>query len=233
MAPRFVQKNSLFKNSLPVILALLLVVISVGRSRAIGYTSQGFAKIAVPSVRGTRVSMYTGTPPSPLTGFVANLTGICLSSGLSCPEGSYLFETGWIRGTQTVGNLKHYISYRGVSTADHEYGLTMSTNTWYLLQTLYSNSAGRWEGWINGVPRLYIHGLGWTSGSNVSCGLESKYLSGSTPTATGWCKNNQYKVGTGSWTYYNHTHEVEADYCVISGGNYYSIAYGPVTGSCP
>ncbi len=235
MAPKSKHKNSVLKNSFPLLLALLLIIISIETGRAADVLSQGFAKIVVAGVRGTKASMYTGNPPSPLLAFVANLTGICDEPGVLCPAGSDLFETGWIKGSQTGGALKHYISYRGGSIADKDYGYTLANENWYLLQTLYSNSAGRWEGWLNGVPRLVLNfSLGWTSGEDVTCGLESKHILGtSPPTATGWCKNTQYKVGTGSWTYYNHTHEIENEYCVISGGNYYTIAYGPVTGSCP
>jgi hypothetical protein len=176
--------------------------------------------------------MYTGNPSSPFW-FIANLTAICVGQGTSCPPGSYFFETGWIRGVQTGGSLKHYISWNGTPGSDWRYGTTISINTWYQFQTLYSNSASRWEGWIGGVPSLYLNfSLGWTSGNLVNCGLESKHL-GTPPTASGWCNNTKYKVGSGSWTSYSYTHEVEADYCVTRPWTYGSMAYGPVTGSCP
>ncbi len=232
MISEFARKNNSFKVGLPVLLALMLMTITVGTSRAAWPVSQGFAFKSVSNVRGTRVSMYTGAPPSPFW-FIANLTAICVGQGTTCPSGSDFFETGWIRGVQTGGLLLHYISYRGGSIEDFDYGDPVSEKTWYLFQTLHSNSASRWEGWINGVPELVLNfSLGWTSGNLVNCGLESAHT-GTPPTAAGYCKDTRYKIVGGNWTYYTHTREHEVDYCVMPAWTFGSIAYGPVTGACP
>lgn len=233
MYPEFARNNIHWKLGFPFLLALLLLTINIGASNAaLTSTSKGFSFKSVPGIRGTRTYIYTADPSLPLGSFIAGLTAVCNSSGINCPSSSYWFETGWIKGTQTYGKIKHYISWNGAIGSDYRYGIDISKDSWYLFQSLYSNSEGRWEGWIDGVPRLYIYNLGITSGTLAACALESKHL-GSTPFAYTYCDYMRYKVGTGSWTYYDYTHELEDPYCVMRPWTYGMHAYGPPSGSCP
>ncbi len=213
------------KLILSIVCALLLL--SAASTRAATYTFQGFGYKVVLGARGTRIDMYTGNPSAFTPGFVAGLTAICQASSGFCPQGSYFFETGWIKGAQTGGVLRHYISWIGASGNDFKYGVELTSSQWYQFQTLYSYSASRWEGWLNGVPKLYIANLGFTSGNRVDCGLESKSIFNSVPTGEAYCSSMRYRVGTDPWTYFDYVTEWEVPYCVYRIWTYGLQAYGP------
>lgn len=214
------------------LLVLALLIFSTASSKAATYTFQGFGFKVVNNVRGTRTDIYTGNPSATTPGFVAGLTAICNASSGNCPSGSYFFETGWIKGAQTGGILKHYISWQGASGADFQYGVEITSSQWYQFQTLYSYSASRWEGWLDGIPKMYVYNLGFTSGTRVNCGLESKSLFNSTPTGSTYCSSMFYRVGTDPWTGYDYVTEVEAPYCVVKPWATALRAYGPAS-PCP
>lgn len=224
----FKKFNQTRKIFLPLVFIMVLMLVEwVGGVKAQWgpQLSQGFGIVHPSGVRGTRVDILISNPPSP-NGFIAGLTAICKTS--PCPPNPHFFETGWLRGSQSFGQIRHYISWRGSSGSDWKPGVKLSDATWYTFQTLHSNSANRWEGWVGGIPRLHLDfSLGFTSGESVSCGLESKYFWQSTPPGSTFCKNQQYKIGTGSWTYYNHAYEIEDDYCVRWAWSHALEAYGP------
>lgn len=198
------------------------------------YTVNKLPAVATTStVRSTRTYIYTGTASTFTPGFTAGLTAICQgnSSGTLCPPGSCFFETGWMKGAQTLGSRKHHISWSGAFGSDFDYGITLTDHKWYVFQTLYSNSAARWEGWLYGVPQITVSGLGFTSGNFTNCALESKSLSSSTPAGSSYCYHMRYRVSTNPWTYYDY--EPEAPYCVFRPWTYGMGSYGSSSSTCP
>lgn len=111
----------------------------------------------------------------------------------------------------------HYRPPYGSPTTVYLQHVTLPQNAWYDFQVLYSNSAARWEVWIGGVPRWFTStNPGWTSGTHALVGGDS----GSNPyfDVTGITMN--YKVGTGSWTLYDYSTELEEGACISRQTSY-------------
>lgn len=218
--------------SMFMILTLAILVIGARAPRiVIGQTisiGQGFGIRSVANVRGTRVNMYTGNPPGTVIPgtFNVGLTAVC--ANYPCSGNSYFYETGWYKGALTANQLRQYASWVGPTTQDYTYNLgTLSTNTWYEFQTLFSNTTNMWEAWRNGVPRHQIFlGDVFKKGNYVSCGLETGIIGSSFPSFSNSCTQTKYKVGSGSWTLYDYTAtQIAGPYCVTRWANYEVQAY--------
>lgn len=95
--------------------------------------------------------------------------------------------------------------------------IQLAEQSWYDFQVLYSNSAARWEAWLNGVPRWYTStNPGWTSGTYAVVGADS----GSNPYFDVTGVEMNYKVGTGLWTHYDYSTEIEIGACISRQRSY-------------
>ncbi len=214
---------------------ILLSVVSVaillfspwGITQAQGGRGQAFAVRSVSQVRGTRVRIWTAQQPGGYP-YIIGTDGICTSSP-TCGYTAGFFETGYIKGTNSPiqNQLQQFAVYGNINGGENiQYGLgNLSDNTWYTFQTLYSNSAQRWEAWRGSLVVYFVYGLNFTSGAMVACGAEGE--PNGVPLGV-QCDSMQYKVGTGSWTLYDYTGtQIESNYCVYKPYSYAAIAWGP------
>lgn len=185
---------------------------AVGRSVGSGWD---------PPIKGHRVYVWTGTPPSGLLWTVGSVY-VC-DQQVECL--GKIVETGWIKGTAwDLGDvLQQYVTYREGDGSTHvvlHLGY-LSENTWYQLKSMYSDSAARWEAWrFSDVVWYAPHDLGWTRGRWVQAGGENANSEGWIG-AVGW--HPEYRESPGSWTLYNYA------YSDTSGGghirHYYDYGY--------
>lgn len=234
MPRRSWEKIKVQRISLVVALSMILLV-PLAIAWAQGGNAQALAVKPVPQVRGTRVDIWTAQRPS---GYVAisGHTAVCTTQPLCTPTAGF-FETGYVKGTITdVDNvLQQYVGYANVDGGVVSvWGLgNLSDNTWYTFQTLYSNTAQRWEAWRNGqVIYFPPSALNFTYGARVSCGSEGN--PDGVPLATE-CENMRYKPPSGKgWIQYDYTTiqvtqppTYTHTYCVFSRHAYNAVGWGP------
>ena len=193
-------------------------------------TGQAFAIRPVPSVRGTRVGIWTANHPSGYIA-IAGLTGICTHT--TCDQSQGIFETGFVKGTITpVDNqLQQYAAYKNTGSGSsivNVFGLgNLNNNSWYTFQSLFSNTAQRWEAW-RGTSVVYYVNLNFTTGALAVCGAEGIGTVGQNPPLGTQCENMRYKVGSGGWTSYDYTStQISGPYCVYRPHQYAAIGWGP------
>jgi len=191
------------------------------------YTDQTFGTKDVSQVRGIRADVWTAQQPGDWYA-INSPVGICTTT---FPCTGHYFETGYIKGTITKDNptfLQQYAAWKdpdGTPQAVYHLG-NLSDNTMYRFQSLYSNTAQRWEAWRDGNPVFYPdHSLGFQNGSMVVCGAEG----GGTGVPLGvQCLNMSYRVGTGAWTLYNYVNNQHtAGYCAYEPYDFSVVAWGP------
>ena len=216
-------------RSLPITAPLLLfigLVLVPPLAGGSSITDQVFAIRNVSQVRGIRVNIWTAQQPSNWYA-IASPVSICTSTDLC--TGSF-FETGYVKGTITEPDniLQQYASWTdpdGRTRNVFNLG-NLSDNTWYQFQSLYSNSAQRWEAWRGSLVVYYVpYALSFTSGNMVLCGAEG---GGTGVPLAVECNNMRYKVGSGSWTQYNYTGvQRTPGYCAYKPYEYGAIVRGP------
>jgi hypothetical protein len=182
-------------------------------------TGYGFAYglKSVGSVRGNQAMTWTGQP-WPNHEYSRSSLAICRSSDCL----GEIVQTGWAMGTATGGQIKQYVVYRktsGPAVTLYFDNVVLAQNRWYKFKVLYSNSAARWEAWLDNVPKWYRSDLGWTPGNTVKTGGEGKNP-GSWATFNVWAYDLQYKVGSGNWTYYNYDTPLTWDACIAHAYTY-------------
>ena len=189
--------------------------------------AQAFAAIAVSQVKATRGTIWTAQQPSGYS-FIIGVTGLCTT--VDCYAGAGFWETGYIKGTITPvhNQLQQFVSYENVNgSITTKYGLgNLADNNWYTFQTLYSNTAQRWEAWRDGqVIWFPPSSLNFTYGARAICGPEGS--SNGVPLGVE-CKNMQYKTTTVGWTLYDYTYtQIVGNYCVFKPYTYGSFGWGP------
>jgi hypothetical protein len=147
-----------------------------------------------------------------------------------CAAGRY-FETGYVIGTITKDNPTFLQQYAAWTEPDGRpkqvlHLANLSDNTWYRFQSLYSNTAQRWEAWRDGNPVFYVdHSLGFQNGLMVACGGEG---GGTGVPLAVQCNNMSYRVGAGAWTLYNYVdNKHTAGYCAYKPYDFSVVAWGP------
>jgi hypothetical protein len=229
---KYVAKSKGIETILLTTFIIVFVAIMLAVKPRVGFAAtnvgQAFGNLLVSSVRGTRVDIWTASHPSGYVG-IAGLTGIC--TGEPCGTSQGFFETGFIKGTITpVDNqLQQFVAYKNPNLiVINIFNLgNLNNNSWYTFQTLYSNSASRWEAWRGSVPVFYTTALSFTSGARVVCGAEGQGDGINPPLGT-QCNNMRYKVGSGSWTLYDYTYtQIQGPYCVVKPYGYSVLGYGP------
>jgi len=192
-------------------------------------TSRAFADKAVPSVRGTKVDIWTAQQPAQ-NRFVSSPSGICTDP--ICKVGSPGFvETGYYKGmgSPVQNQLQQYVTYKNINgIPEPVWGLgNLNDNTWYTFQTLYSQTAQRWEAWRNGQLVWYVPTpLNFTQGALVRCGAEGKPIGVQLGVEV---ENMRYKLtGGNTWILYNYTDTfIEGPYCVFKPAEFGAFGWGP------
>ena len=212
---------------LVALVAVLLV--SPKKTWAQAGVGRAFADKAVSSVMGTKVDIWTAQQLAQ-NGFVSSPGGVCTDP--ICTSGSPgYFETGYYKGkgSPVQNQLQQYVTYQNINGAPVTvYGLgNLNDNTWYTFQTLYSNTAQRWEAWRNGQLQWYVPSpLNFTEGALVWCGAEG------VPSGVQLgveCENMRYKLtGGNTWIQYDYTAtDIEGPYCVFRRHQFNAVAWGP------
>jgi hypothetical protein len=220
------------------VLAVVIAIVFSTISQSVVVYGQGLTQIfgrkPVSSVRGNKADISPGTMPASNFIWIASPVGICTAD--PCVAGSGFFETGYYHreGWTTV---RQYAASQNNGGSGYVFWTSAyDINQWasYNFKDLYSNSAGRWEAWLNSDVPYYRYGLNFTSGAALACGGEANNAN---VTVDVRCNNNQYKVGTGSWTSWMFTYQspqfTPGGYCVRSTGADDFRAHGPGVQSCP
>ena len=214
------------KTSITVVLTVTCLILTAGIALAQG-GAQAFAVKAVSQVKATRVNIWTAQQPSGYQ-YIAGLTGLCTTE--ACYAGAGFWETGYVKGTITPvqNQLQQFVGYENVNgTIVNKFGLgNLADNKWYTFQTLYSNTAQRWEAWRDGqVIWFPPSSLNFTYGARAICGPEGS--SAGVPLGVE-CKNMQYKTTTVGWTLYDYTStQIAGQYCVFKPYTYGAFGWGP------
>jgi hypothetical protein len=189
--------------------------------------AQAFAVKAISQVKATRVNIWTAQQPAGYN-FIIGITGICTT--LECYAGTGFWETGYIKGiiTPVQNQLQQFVSYANINgSITTKYGLgNLIDNNWYTFQTLYSNTAQRWEAWRDGQVIWFPPSpLNFTYRARAICGPEGS--SDGVPLGVE-CNNMQYKTTTVGWTLYDYTStQISGRYCVFKPYTYGAFGWGP------
>lgn len=219
-----------------VIYTIVIMLIVTQAVMAQSYLAgQAFGMASVSGIRGTRTWISANQVPPGYYG-IAGLTGICTTTSCSGASVGY-WETGWGRGQLTNNNLEMFVSWQvpyGGSGA--QYGIaSLQGGVGYRYQTLFSNSAQRWEAWLGTTPKFYKYSLGFTSGSRATCGGETLSVIGQNPTPplNDTCTETQYKTTTNNnWVYHTLTgRQYFGPYCAVNYQPTTLYFWGPVS-SC-
>ena len=228
------------RNLLLIALVAISLVLPVATAGAQGGFAQAFAMVSGYQYRGTRVDIWTAQQPAGQNpgDFVASPSAICTRTDPDCAAGiSGFFETGYVKGkvgpVQNQNQLQQYASYANIGdwVPTGQYGLgNLNDNSWYTFQTLYSNTAQRWEAWRNGQLIWYVpSSLNFQSGVQVGCGAEGN-PNGITLGVE--CENMRYKaVGNNNWIQYDYTYtrttQGPPKYCVFRRHQFNGVGWGP------
>lgn len=219
-----------------VIAVVMSILISVvGQNILAAAATQIIGRKPVGSVRGNIVSIRAGSLPSSNFVWIASPMGICTAS--PCVPGSGFFETGYYK-TEGWPHIRQYAaSQKSGSPANYEIWKDdnyLDEWTYFRYKSLYSNSAARWEAWRGLIVEYFRTDLNFTSGNEVACGGEAGDYNESINVE---CIDNQYKVGSGSWTSWIFSYQspdfTPGGYCVKSIGADDFKAYGPGVQTCP
>ncbi len=204
-----------------IALVLMLLTFTTGARSAeeAGAAAYGFKPVG--SIRGSRALHWLGNSYPGVAAYSKSIVGLCSDSNCL---GNKQIRTGYAFGYNVQGstydNAVMHVYYRspsGTTVSTYLSQITIPENSWYDFQVLYSNSAKRWEAWVSGIPRWNTStNPGWTSGSYAVVGAES--VSNPYFDVTGVVMN--YKVGTGPWTLYDYSTELEVGACISRQTNY-------------
>jgi hypothetical protein len=193
-----------------------------------GGPGQAFGTKPISPVRGVKADIWTAQQPGGFW-YIASPVGICVN--IPCTVTSGQFETGYVKGlvTTPADQLQQYVTWKDkFGNPGHQYGLgNLSDNSWYNFQSLYSNTAQRWEAWRNGQLVYYVpFTLGFVDGIRVLCGAESSSIG--IPLGVE-CENMQYKLtGSTQWVLYNYTDkQINGNYCVFKPRENGAFGWGP------
>jgi hypothetical protein len=214
-------------NVIFVIVSIIALIVLPYKLASAQGSAQAFALKALSQAKATRINIWTAQQPSGYF-FIASPTGVCTT--LNCYAGAGIWETGYVKGTVTPvpNQLQQYVTYENVGGGlVFKYGLgNLLDNHWYTFQTLYSNTAQRWEAWRDGQVIWFPPSpLNFTYGGRVFCGAEGTY--NGDPIAVE-CNSMQYKTTTVGWTLYDYTStQIAGNYCVYKPYSYGAIGRGP------
>ncbi len=190
---------------------------------------RAFADKAVSSVRGTKIDIWTAQQPAQ-SGAVGSPSGVCTDPICTSGSPGYV-ETGYYKGmgSPVHNQLQQYVTYKNINGGEVPvYGLgNLNDNTWYTFQTLYSQTAQRWEAWRDGQLKWYVpNSLNFTEGALVWCGAEG------IPNGVQLgveCENMRYKLtGGNTWIQYNFTGTfIQGPYCVFKPAEFGAFGWGP------
>lgn len=203
------------------------------------FFGKAFGTRTVGNVRGTRVNIWSANHP-PNYWFIASMTGVCTTAVVPCSidMGHGWFETGVIRGLasdNSPNQLQQFAAFRSTGlnppplvVFDIAY---LNPNSWYTFQTLYSNTAQRWEAWRGNTPVYHFSNLNFTQGHLVFCGAEGEKNSFNQPPIPlgAECNNMRYKLtGSSAWVQYEYTNpQVIGPYCVFRPYQFGAFGWGP------
>ena len=214
----------------------MMLIFAVRVIVAQGYLAgQAFGIASVPGIRGTRTWISANQVPSGHYG-IAGLTGVCTTYSCGGSSVGY-WETGWAKGQKTNNNLQMFAAWKVPNGgSDAFYGIaSLQGGVGYRYQTLFSNSAQRWEAWLGTVPKFYKYNLGFTSGNRATCGGETLTATpyDPDPPLSDACTETQYKtIYNNQWVYHTLTErQYFGPYCATNYQPTTLYFWGPVT-SC-